>query len=171
MSLSSEIRKLTVNLLATFYALWKYGINKGLRIKGLKVFNTFSNTHKLYRDAKLINHTDLQKEITVMQPPWILIYKRNRDKKGEARKYKVWDHTKLWFRWTLKHTTQPPLAEPSSFVKINPVIPTTCIKSSKSKNFQGNLKGAFFFFSALVILHNKKQSSNHYIKIFLFDWR
>ena len=147
MSLSSEIRKLTVNLLATFYALWKYGINKGLRIKGLKVFNTFSNTHKLYRDAKLINHTDLRKEITVTQPPWILIYKRSRDKNGEARKYKVWDHTKLWFRWTLKHTTQPPLAEPSSFVKINPVIPTTCIKSSKSKISRETWREPFFFLS------------------------
>ena len=41
------------------YGLQKNGIDKGLCIKGLKVFNTFTNTDKFYRDSKLINHTDL----------------------------------------------------------------------------------------------------------------
>ena len=46
--------------------LHKKGIDKGLRIKGLKVFYTFTNTHKFYRDSKLINHTDLPTDITVL---------------------------------------------------------------------------------------------------------
>lgn len=46
--------------------LHKNGIDKVLRIKGLKVFNTFTNTHKFYRDSKLINHTDLPTEINIL---------------------------------------------------------------------------------------------------------
>lgn len=48
---------------------------------------------------------------------------------GGQKQHRSLKNTKTLF----PHTTQPPLAEPSSFVKIKPVIPTTCLKSSNSK--------------------------------------
>ena len=44
-----------------------------------------------------------------------------------------------------KHTTQPPLADPSSFVNIKPVTPTTCQQSAiQSKNIVGYANYRFY---------------------------
>lgn len=105
------------------YGLQKNGIDKGLCIKGLKVFNTFTNTDKFYRDSKLINHTDLPTQAAYSL---LLVIKKNWIKKICLRLKKnlknYWDN----------NTTQPPLAEPSSLVKIKPVTPTTCPKTKET---------------------------------------
>lgn len=82
---------------------WKYCIHKCLSIKRLQIFYAFSNTNKFNRYSKLINNTHLKHEMN---------YKTTKTAPSKSRFVKL--------------TTHPPLAEPSSFVKIKPVTPTTC---------------------------------------------
>lgn len=62
-----------VSPLTACWVSWKYGIHKCFSIKGLQVLYTFTNTHKLYRDAKLINYTDLHERHTIS----LIILKRS----------------------------------------------------------------------------------------------
>lgn len=101
------------------FASWKYCIDKCLSIKRLKVFWPFTHTNEFYRDPKLIDYTDLQSKeyvkrlVSVASPGGFHCYDYN------AVIAKRKKHIEGWY------TTQPPLAEPSSFVKIKPVTPTT----------------------------------------------